>query len=128
MRPHFAALPPVRPGDRVAVVSPSYAGPADFPVVHERGLARLRELGLEPVEYPTTRRHSGPGERAADLMAAFGDPSVRAVLATIGGDDQLTVLPYLDPAVRRAGSSRTGEPGHDGRRGDDHGAGAAPGG
>ena len=32
-------------------------------------------------------------------MAAFADPTVRAVLATIGGDDQLTVLPHLDPAV-----------------------------
>jgi muramoyltetrapeptide carboxypeptidase LdcA involved in peptidoglycan recycling len=32
-------------------------------------------------------------------MAAYADPSIRAVLATIGGDDQLTVLPYLDPAV-----------------------------
>ena len=32
-------------------------------------------------------------------MAAFGDPQIRAVLATIGGDDQITVLPHLDPAV-----------------------------
>ncbi|MDP9817925.1 S66 family peptidase [Spirilliplanes yamanashiensis] len=101
MRPVFAELPPVRPGDRVAVVSPSYAAPADFPAVHERGLAVLRGLGLVPVEYPTTRRHSGPAQRAADLMAAFADDSVRAVLATIGGDDQLTVLPHLDPAVIR---------------------------
>jgi muramoyltetrapeptide carboxypeptidase LdcA involved in peptidoglycan recycling len=32
-------------------------------------------------------------------MAAFADPAIRAVLATIGGDDQITVLPHLDPAV-----------------------------
>ena len=32
-------------------------------------------------------------------MAAFGDPTVRAVLASIGGDDQITVLPFLDAAV-----------------------------
>jgi len=31
-------------------------------------------------------------------MAAYADPSIRAVFATIGGDDQITVLPYLDPA------------------------------
>ena len=32
-------------------------------------------------------------------MAAFTDPGIRAVLATIGGDDQITVLPHLDPGV-----------------------------
>jgi muramoyltetrapeptide carboxypeptidase LdcA involved in peptidoglycan recycling len=61
----------------------------------------LREdLGLVPVEYPTTRLvGASPQARAADLMAAYADPAIRAVLATIGGDDQITVLPHLDPAV-----------------------------
>jgi muramoyltetrapeptide carboxypeptidase LdcA involved in peptidoglycan recycling len=91
----------VRRGDRVAVVSPSWAGPGVFPAVHEIGMRVLREdLGLVPVEYPTTRRVDAPArERAADLMAAFADPTIRAVLASIGGDDQITVLPHLDPAV-----------------------------
>ena len=64
-------------------------------------MRRLRDdFGLVPVEYPTTRRQdSSPRDRAADLLAAFADPSIKAVLATIGGDDQLTVLPFLDPAV-----------------------------
>src|SRR4029079_103366 len=94
-------LAKLREGDRVAVVSPSFAAPGAFPAVHEVAMRRLRdELGLEPVEYPTTRRLGcAPKERAADLMDAFADPSIRAVLATIGGDDQITVLPHLDPAV-----------------------------
>ncbi len=98
MRPEFSVPPKLSPGDRVAVVSPAYAAPADFPAVHEQGLRRLREtFGLEPVEYPTTRRHSPAEERAADLMAAYADPDIRAVFATIGGDDQITVLRHLDP-------------------------------
>jgi muramoyltetrapeptide carboxypeptidase LdcA involved in peptidoglycan recycling len=93
----------VRPGDRVAVVSPAWPAPAYFPEVHERALERIRdELGLEPVEYDTTRREASPEERAADLHAAFGDPSIRAVFATIGGDDQITVLRHLDPVVMTA--------------------------
>jgi muramoyltetrapeptide carboxypeptidase LdcA involved in peptidoglycan recycling len=32
-------------------------------------------------------------------MAAFADPQIKAVLASIGGDDQITVLPHLDPDV-----------------------------
>jgi muramoyltetrapeptide carboxypeptidase LdcA involved in peptidoglycan recycling len=75
-----------------------------FPAVHEQAMRRLREdIGLEPVEYPTTRRLGAPPQdRAADLMAAFADPGIKAVLASIGGDDQITVLPYLDPAVMTA--------------------------
>lgn len=61
-------------------------------------MRRLREdVGVEPVEYPTTRQLGASAEdRAADLVAAFTDPTIGAVLATIGGDDQITVLPHLD--------------------------------
>jgi muramoyltetrapeptide carboxypeptidase LdcA involved in peptidoglycan recycling len=92
-----------RPGDKVAVLSPAWAAPALFPEVHEQAMRRVRDvLGLVPVEYPTTRVVSSPKDRAADLMAAFADPEIRAVLATIGGDDQITVLRHLDPDVVRA--------------------------
>jgi muramoyltetrapeptide carboxypeptidase LdcA involved in peptidoglycan recycling len=92
------------PGDKVAVLSPSFAAPAVAPAVHEQALRRLKELtGLVPVEYPTTRRAgASPRERAADLNAAFADPEIRAVLATVGGEDQITVVPHLDPEVLRA--------------------------
>ena len=32
-------------------------------------------------------------------MAAFADPSIKAVMASIGGSDQITVLPHLEPSV-----------------------------
>ena len=95
--------PKLQPGDRVAVVSPSWAGPGTFPDTHDQALRRIRELlQLEPVEFPTTRLQGQPKERAADLMAAYADPGIRAVFASIGGDDQLTVLPHLDPEPFRA--------------------------
>lgn len=99
----FADLPTARPGDRVAVLSPSFAAPAVAPAIHEQALRRLTEVtGLIPVEYPTTRQLNAPAEaRAADLNAAFADPDIRAVLATIGGEDQITVIPHLDPALVR---------------------------
>jgi muramoyltetrapeptide carboxypeptidase LdcA involved in peptidoglycan recycling len=103
MRPDFVLPPKLSPGDRVAVLSPAFAAPALFPAVHEQGLHRLRDLfALEPVEFPTTRRHSCAEARAADLMAAYADPAIRAVFATIGGDDQITVLRHLDPEPFRA--------------------------
>ncbi len=92
------------PGDKVAVLSPSFAAPAVGPQVHEQAMRRLAELtGLVPVEYPTTRRLGASArDRAADLNAAFADPDIRAVLATIGGEDQITVVPHLDPDLVRA--------------------------
>ncbi|KQX62843.1 S66 peptidase family protein [Angustibacter sp. Root456] len=89
------------PGDKVAVLSPSFAAPAVAPAVHEQALERLQEItGLVPVEYPTTRRLGATArDRADDLNAAFGDPDIRAVVATIGGDDQITVVPHLDASL-----------------------------
>lgn len=94
----------IQPGDKVAIVSPSRGLPEIFPGPFELGLRRLRvDFGLIPVEYPTTRKlQSTPEERAADLHAAWSDPSIRAVFASIGGDYQVTVLKHLDPAVFQA--------------------------
>jgi muramoyltetrapeptide carboxypeptidase LdcA involved in peptidoglycan recycling len=89
------------PGDRVAVLSPAFAAPAVSEAVHEQAMRRLTEVtGLIPVEYATTRQLGASAEaRAADITAAFADPAVRAVLATIGGDDQITVIPHIDADV-----------------------------
>ncbi|MCI3243991.1 S66 family peptidase [Streptomyces spinosisporus] len=96
--------PKPSPGDRVAIVSPSAGLPGLLPRPFELGLERLRkEYGLEPVEYPATRTMgSTPRQRADDLHAAFADPEVKAVVASIGGDDQITVLPLLDRELIRA--------------------------
>ncbi|MFE3886827.1 S66 peptidase family protein [Streptomyces lydicus] len=100
--PRYPAKP--RPGDRVAVLSPSSGLPGLLPLPYELGLRRLRDdFGLKAVEYPTTRKMgASPEERAADIHAAFADPDIKAVFASIGGDDQITVLPHLDSGLLRA--------------------------
>jgi muramoyltetrapeptide carboxypeptidase LdcA involved in peptidoglycan recycling len=94
----------VRAGEKVAILSPSAGLPDIFPEVYELGLKRLREeFGLIPVEYPTTRKmHSRPEDRARDIMAAFADPEIKAIICSIGGDDQIKVLKYLDSEILRA--------------------------
>ncbi len=96
--------PKPSPGDRIAVISPGAGLPALYPRPYELGLERLRtEYQLEPVEYPTTRKMgASPRERADDIHAAFADPDIRAVIASVGGDDQITVLPWLDRELVRA--------------------------
>lgn len=100
--PTYPAKP--RPGDTVALVSPSSGLPGILPLPYELGRRRLREdFGLNVIEYPTTRQMgSTPAARAADLHAAFTDPEVKAVIASIGGDDQITVLRHLDRDLLRA--------------------------
>lgn len=92
-----------RPGDRIAVLSPSFAAPGFAPQVHEQALGRLTDItGLMPVEFPTTRQVGASAQaRAADLNAAFADPTIRAITASIGGADQITVIPHLDAAAAR---------------------------
>ena len=94
-------LPPKpRPGQKVAILSPSFAAPAIASAIHEQALARFAELtGLVPVEFPTTRKlGASPEERAADFNAALAHPEIRAIIATIGGDDQLKACRIWTPS------------------------------
>jgi muramoyltetrapeptide carboxypeptidase LdcA involved in peptidoglycan recycling len=95
----FVSLHPLKVGDKVAIVSPSFAAPGVFKEVYELGLQRLREeFGLEPVTFPATTTVGASAEdRTADLVAAFTDPEIKAVIASIGGDDQVTYIYDMDP-------------------------------
>jgi len=79
-----------------------------FPHVFERGVDVLRRVfSLEVREMPSARRPArelgaDPGGRADDLNAAFADPSIRAIVAAIGGVDSVRILPYLDAALALA--------------------------
>jgi muramoyltetrapeptide carboxypeptidase LdcA involved in peptidoglycan recycling len=51
---------------------------------------------LEPVEYPATAKLDATAvEKAADLVAAFSDPHIKAVISTLGGDIQVTYIKNL---------------------------------
>jgi len=91
-------------GDTVAVLSPSSGAAAAFPEIYENGLNILKEWGLDVKEYPTTRANtivlrSDPAGRARDLNDAFADKNVRAIFSSIGGNDSIRILPYLDKEV-----------------------------
>ena len=68
----------LEPGDRVAIVSPSFAASAVWPHVHELGLKRIREVfELEPVTFPATAKLDATlEEKSNDLITAFSDPAV----------------------------------------------------
>jgi muramoyltetrapeptide carboxypeptidase LdcA involved in peptidoglycan recycling len=98
----------LQPGDTVAAISLSWGGPGTFPHRYEAGKRQLQdEFGLKVVETAHALRdaawlHKNPKARAEDLMNAFADPSIKAIISTIGGDDSIRTLPYLDLDVIRS--------------------------
>ena len=95
-------------GDTVAAISLSWGGPGTFPHRYEAGKRQLQEeFDLKVIETPHALRdavwlHKNPKARAEDLMDAFTEPSIKAIISTIGGDDSIRILPYLDLDVIRS--------------------------
>ncbi len=100
--------PKLNPGDKIATVSLSWGGPSVFPHRYQIGVEQLqKEFDLQVVEMPNTLKDAGwlsrnPKARAEDLMQAFSDPAIKGVIATIGGDDSIRLLPYVDLDVIRS--------------------------
>jgi muramoyltetrapeptide carboxypeptidase LdcA involved in peptidoglycan recycling len=96
---------PLKAGDKVAIISPSSGMPFLFPWVYKLGLNQIREtFELVPVEFPTACQSpeylsQNPQARAKDINEAFSDPSIKGIIATIGGIDQIRILPYLDKGL-----------------------------
>ncbi|MBI4252998.1 LD-carboxypeptidase [Candidatus Uhrbacteria bacterium] len=94
----------LKEGDTVAIVSPSWGGPSVFPAVYEHGLKVLLAWGLNIKEFPTARMdaaflRNNPRIRAQDINDAFADTEVKAIFASIGGDDSVRILPFLDKKI-----------------------------
>jgi muramoyltetrapeptide carboxypeptidase LdcA involved in peptidoglycan recycling len=97
----------LNPGDKIATVSLSWGGPGTFPHRYDVGKRQLQdEFGLRVVEMPNTLKDAAwlarnPKARADDLMQAFADASIKGIFSTIGGDDSIRLLPYVDLDVIR---------------------------
>ena len=92
----------LKAGDKVATVSSSWGGPSVFPQQYQLGVQQLqKEFDLQVVEMPNTLKEASwlarnPKARADDWMQAFADPSIKGIFATIGGEDSIRLLPYID--------------------------------
>ena len=92
----------LRRGDKIATISPSWGGPSVFPHRYQAGIQQLKdEFDLQVVEMPHTLKDANwlarnPKARADDLMQAFADPSIKGIFATIGGEDSIRLLPFID--------------------------------
>lgn len=100
----------LQPGDRIATVSPSWGG-AGEPALrwrYEQGVRRIEEVfGLKVIPMPNSLKgedylYENPQARAEDLMTAFQDESINGIIANIGGEDSIRLLPFIDFDVIKA--------------------------
>jgi len=94
-------------GDTIATVSPSngLAGDPAARWKYDLGKKRLEDLyGLKVLAAPNSMRGSeyleqNPQARAEDMMWAFENKNVKAIIANMGGWDSVKLLPFIDPAT-----------------------------
>ena len=90
-----------RPGDKVAVALARGGGVGDVPgAARARACAgSRRSTASRSSSTPPPAVISPPAARAADVNAAFADPEITAIVASIGGNDQIKILRHLDAEV-----------------------------
>lgn len=90
-------------GDMVATVSLSngWAGDKDIRWKYDLGVTCLQEIGLNVVAAPNSMKGSeyltnNSQARADDIMWAFSNSQVKAIIANVGGNDSIKVIPFID--------------------------------
>ena len=97
----------LRPGSRIAAISLSWGGPGTVPYRYQIGKKQFEEeFGVTVIETKHALRDAdwlakNPKARADDLMMAFADETIDGIISTIGGDDSIRTLPYLDLDIIR---------------------------
>ena len=92
----------LRPSSRIAAISLSWGGPGAIPYRYQIGKRQFEEaFDVTVVETAYALRDAdwlakNPEARADDLMAAFADATIDGIISTIGGEDSIRTLPYLD--------------------------------
>lgn len=97
----------LRPGSRIAAISLSWGGPGTVPYRYEIGKRQFEEeFDVTVVETAHALRDAdwlakNPEARADDLMEAFADETIDGIISTIGGEDSIRTLPYIDLDLMR---------------------------
>lgn len=92
-------------GDKVATISLSWGGAGELSHRYAQGKKQLEEIfGLEVIETKNALKsakwiYDNPQARAEDLMEAFEDKSIKAIISNIGGEDSIKTLRYCDISV-----------------------------
>lgn len=94
----------LQPSYKITTVSPcnGWAGDPDITWKYRLGVDRLNKIGLEVIPAPNSLKGSdylskNPQARAEDIMWAFENNNIHAVIANVGGNDSIKLIPYINP-------------------------------
>jgi muramoyltetrapeptide carboxypeptidase len=95
---------PIRQGDTIGVVAPSYAPRPGWLM---RGVRALEQAGYgvvldTEIEQMRRFRKQEDERRAENFMGMWLDPRVKAVIGGTGGYGATRMIPYLEPAIFRS--------------------------
>ena len=88
--------------DKVVALSLSRWWPGSFSHKYEAWKKQLEEVfGVNVVEWAQTLKdrewiYNHPELRAKDLMDALKDPSIKAIISSIGWEESIRLVPYID--------------------------------
>lgn len=94
-------------GDKVATISLSWGGAGNLPQRYAIGKKQLQDnFNVEVVETKHALKSSewiakNPQARAEDLMEALLDPTIKAIITNVGGEDSIRTLPFMDLNIIR---------------------------
>ncbi|MCL2017669.1 MAG: LD-carboxypeptidase, partial [Alphaproteobacteria bacterium] len=92
----------LKPGDIVATVSLSWGGAGLLRERYEQGKRQFQDaFGVKIIEMTNTLKspaeiYEHPELRLADLMEAFQNPDIKAILTNIGGDETIRLLRHMN--------------------------------
>jgi muramoyltetrapeptide carboxypeptidase LdcA involved in peptidoglycan recycling len=91
----------LKKGDTIAIIAPSAGLAAIFPHRLDNAIKYLKSQGYNIKEFSCTRKINGwesasAEKRARDIMDAFLDKEVKAIICEIGGNTINKTLKYLD--------------------------------
>jgi len=88
-------------GDNVGIISPSFGGAGAFSHRYQQADESLNKIGLKVKPAKNALKSSGYvsssiKDRVDDIHEMFSDPSVSAIICSIGGNHSNQLLQYLD--------------------------------
>ena len=98
----------LRLGDTIGIFTPSIPSYCENPEMFENSVKNLHQLGfqvelgfLTQARSQQGYRSGSPQDRAQEFMALIENPLVHGLMATIGGANSSSMIPYLDFAKIR---------------------------
>jgi muramoyltetrapeptide carboxypeptidase LdcA involved in peptidoglycan recycling len=95
-------------GDRVAAISLSWGGAGEHLDFYHHGVRQIESLfSLKVIPTKNALKsnkwlYKNPEARAEDLMNAFQDKTIKAIISIAGGADSIRIVPYLDLQIIKA--------------------------